>query len=889
MTKRAIILCGLVGLQLAVAPRLKSQTIGTSGAATLGELVEGLGTTARVLVIGAHPDDEDTRLIAWLAKGRHVETAYLSLTRGDGGQNLIGDELGPELGMIRTEELLAARRIDGGRQFFTRAYDFGFTKTLSETERLWPKDSILEDMVAIVRAYRPHVIISIWSGTPSDGHGQHQYAGVVAREVFDASADTVRFPPSKLGGLPAWQAMKFYRSRGFRGGPTSYAFNTGEYDPLLGESYAEIASVSRSQHRSQGQGSVPQLGPAMDGVKLEVSKVSDPAGQERTLFDGIDTSWARFKDLSLPDSSRRALDSLVSTERAVRSAERLAEPSAMVAPLAHLLQLVSRAQTAVQCNTLVSAADVRLPPCTPRMGDLALALETEHARTGAALLHASGVVIQATAPRELVATGDSLPVTITVFNEGREPVTLLGTSAWQTARVNGAAGDDKAIEPGESANVTQQLHAAAEPTVSWWLRHPLRGDMFDFGDTGNSVPVQLVEGEDRVVASGATIALRIAGADAVVDVDPIVHRFADRARGEVDRPIATVPAITVLLQHEIEYALANHPFDRTMVVHVASAATAPRQVDVTLALPRGLVADTATRHVTLPPFGDADLYFRLSGTMRAGRDSITAVATSQGERFATGYVPIEYEHIRPLRSYRPSTVRIEAVPATYAKLKVGYVRGVGDNVLPMLQELGLDVTELDPARLPQTSLAGFTTIVLGTRAYESDPALVKNNAALMRFAREGGTLVVQYSQAAIQRLGVLPYPVTFANPADRVTDETAPVRVVDPGSPVLAVPNKIGEQDFANWVQERALYMPRTFDSAYRPVFSMNDPGEAPNDAALLVAPIGKGTYVYTTLSFFRQLPAGNPGAARLFINLLSATPAAAHRPPVPASGAVRP
>jgi hypothetical protein len=293
--------------------------------------------------------------------------------------------------------------------------------------------------------------------------------------------------------------------------------------------------------------------------------------------------------------------------------------------------------------------------------------------------------------------------------------------------------------------------------------------------------------------------------------------------------------------------------------------------------------------VSLSPFGDADLYFRVRGTMKAGRDSITAVAASQGERFATGYLPIEYEHIRPLRYYRPSTVRIEAVPAAYAKLKVGYVRGVGDNVLPMLQELGLDVTELDPARLPQMNLAGFTTIVLGTRAYESNPALVKNNAALMRFARDGGTLVVQYSQAAIQRLGVMPYPVAFANPADRVTDETAPVRVVDPGSPVLAVPNKIGEQDFANWVQERALYMPRTFDSAYRPVFSMNDPGEPPNDAALLVAPVGKGTYVYTTLSFFRQLPAGNPGAARLFINLLSATPAAAHRPPVPASGAVRP
>ncbi|MFI5229850.1 MAG: PIG-L family deacetylase [Gemmatimonadales bacterium] len=855
----------------------------------MGELVEGLGTTARVLVIGAHPDDEDTRLVAWLAKGRHVETAYLSLTRGDGGQNLIGDELGPELGMIRTEELLAARRIDGGRQYFTRAYDFGFTKTLAETEKLWPRDSILKDMVAIVRAYRPHVIISIWSGTPSDGHGQHQYSGVVAREVFDASADTVRFPPAKLGGLPAWQAAKFYRARGFRGGPTSYAFNTGDYDPLLGETYAEIASVSRSQHRSQGQGSVPQLGPAMDGVKLEVSKVSDPEAQERTLFDGLDTSWARFSNLSLPDSSRRALDSLVATERAVRAAQNLAHPSGMVAPLARHLVLIGRAASAVRCTTSQMLTSLVLPECAPEMADLALALETARERTTAALLDAAGVLIQAAAPRELVAESDSLPVTLSVHNEGTEPVTLLRAAVFQPAGVKPANGGGQSIDPGQSATVTQQYHAGSTPTMSWWLRHPLNGDMFDFGNTGNSVPPELVAGEDRVVTSGAAISLRIAGADAAVEVEPIVRRFADRARGEVDRPIATVPAITVLLQHEIEYALANHPLDRTVVVHVASAATAPRQVDVRLALPSGLTADTATRHVALAPFANADLSFRVHGMLKPGRDSITAVATSGGERFTQGYVPIEYEHIRPLRYYRPSTVRIESVDARYAKLEIGYVRGVGDNVLPMLQELGLDVTELDPTRLPQTNLGAYTTIVIGTRAYEANPALVANNAALMRFARDGGTLVVQYSQAAIERLGVLPYPVTFANPADRVTDETAPVRVVDPGSPLLSAPNRIGERDFEHWVQERALYMPRTFDSAYRPVFSMNDPNDPPNDAALLVAPLGKGTFVYTTLSFFRQLPAGNPGAARLFINLLSAKPNAARRPQIPASGPIKP
>jgi LmbE family N-acetylglucosaminyl deacetylase len=875
----------LPALLIAVAPRLHAQE---RGAAALGETVAGLGTTARVLVIGAHPDDEDTRLIAWLAKGRHVETAYLSLTRGDGGQNLIGNELGPELGMIRTEELLAARRIDGGHQYFTRAYDFGFTKTLSETMGLWPRDSILKDMVAIVRAYRPHVIISIWSGTPADGHGQHQYSGVLARDVFAASGDAVRFPPSKLGGLPPWTTPKFYQARAYRGGATSDQFDVGEYDQLLGQTYSQIATVSRSQHRSQGQGGLPQFGSSMDGVRLEMSHVSNADAPEHSMFDGIDTSWARFKDLKLADSVRGALDSLVPAQRAVDAARDLADPARMVAPLAAYLRLATRAGTGLGCTTAQSLAPNSLPACRGAMGDLALALGTTRERATDALLDAAGVNIQATARRELVAERDSVPVTVAVFDEGKAPVDV------KEVRLAGSppvvAAPAKTIAAGASESVILEDRGMSAPTYSWWLRHPLKGDVFDFGDTGNGVAPELIEGEDRLGVDAAEVTLRIAGAEFTAPVGPIVHRFADRARGEVRRPLATVPAITVLLQHEVEYARANHAFDRTMLVHVQSAATTPHVVDVTLALPAGLSADTATRRVDLAPFGEADLYFRVRGVLKAGRDSIRAVATSDGEGFAFGYVPIEYEHIRPLRYYRPSTVRIEAVDATYAaNLKIGYVPGVGDNVMPMLEELGLSVTALDPTTLPQAKLGGFNAIVLGTRAYEASPALVANNATLMRYVRGGGTLVVQYSQSAIQRLGVLPYPITFVGTADRVTDETAAVRVIDPGSPLLAKPNVISPSDFDNWVQERALYMPRTFDKAYRSVFSMNDPGDPPNDAALLVAPLGQGTYVYTTLSFFRQLPAGNPGAARLFINLLSATPAAANRPAVPASGAIRP
>jgi hypothetical protein len=345
----------------------------------------------------------------------------------------------------------------------------------------------------------------------------------------------------------------------------------------------------------------------------------------------------------------------------------------------------------------------------------------------------------------------------------------------------------------------------------------------------------------------------------------------------------------VLLQHEVEYARAAAPFSRTMMVSVHSAAATPRDVDVSLTLPAGLKADTAVHHLTLKPFGDENVYFRLQGRLAAGPHEIQAVARLRDTSFTLGYVPIEYEHIRPLRFYRQATLHLEAVSATYANLKVGYVRGVGDNELPMIEELGIPVTELDPASIARASLSGLTTIVLGPRAYEANPALVTNNAALLNFVRNGGTMVVQYGQSPYAQLGVLPYPFTLTRTGDRVTDEDAPVRVLDPGSPLLSSPNKIGDADFAHWVQERTSYMPQSFDKHYHTVFSLNDPGEAPNDAAVLVAPLGKGTYVYTTFSFFRQLPAGNPGAARLFINLLSATPAAANRPAVPPSTPVRP
>src|SRR3954447_18104137 len=317
---------------LLTAPRILASQ--ERGATVLGEAIAGLDVTARVLLIGAHPDDEDTQLLTWLARGRHVETAYLSLTRGDGGQNLIGNELGPLLGMIRTEELLAARRLNGGRQFFTRAYDFGFSKTADETYTHWVKDSILRDVVTVVRAFRPQIIVAVFSGTPRDGHGHHQVSALLAREAFDAAADTVRFPRVATLGLGAWSPAKMYRASRFAPNEATATFNVGELSPFRGMTYAEIASESRSQHLSQGFGSLQRRGTSLDYVKLEASHVSPPIVPEKSMFETLGMGWGRFDNAVLPADARAALNALPDAVAAVRRVENLAEPAPMVAPLA---------------------------------------------------------------------------------------------------------------------------------------------------------------------------------------------------------------------------------------------------------------------------------------------------------------------------------------------------------------------------------------------------------------------------------------------------------------------------------------------------------------------------------------------------------------------------
>jgi LmbE family N-acetylglucosaminyl deacetylase len=851
------------------------------GAIALGEVVLGLGVNTRVLLVGAHPDDEDTFLIAWLSRGRHVETAYLSLTRGDGGQNLIGNELGEALGVIRTEELLAARRIDGARQFFTRAYDFGFSKDTTDTFRHWPRDSILKDVVDVVRRFRPHVIVAVFSGTPRDGHGHHQVSGILAREAFDAAADSVRFPPTIP--LPLWTPLKFYRAARFNPESGTLRMDVGEYSPLLGRSYAEIAGESRSQHKSQGFGVLQRKGQLYDYVRREASRVNDrtPAASERSIFDGLDTTWARFRPITDGEaapasagtnavasrtSARAALDSLPEFLEAARRAYDAFRPGRLVPPAARALRLASVAcPLAVDGDCVVSREASR----GHLRRDMGASFATLRSRLADALWLASGLDLEAIAPREVFPVKVPIPIAASLYNRGEDTVWVSRILPGALAPTPGSA---TAIPPGgvwrDSSATPSPM--TADVTQPPWLVRPRRGATFDVRE-----PPWL----DEPLTYGVVV--RVGRGNDTISIDrsvPLVHRAVDPVDGEVRRALAVVPAVSLTLDAQVQYARANTPLDREIDVRLRHGGENARDVAVALTLPTGLRSDSARRVVRLAGYDARQtVSVPVRGRLSPGMHRIAASAESDGETFATGYRLIDYDHIRRQRVYRPAVSTVSAVDlAVPPGLRVAYVEGVGDNAAPMLRQLGIPVTLIAAADVARASLEHFTTVVVGPRAYEAHAELIAANAKLLAFARAGGTLVVQYGQYEMTRPGIMPYSVTINRPHDRVTHEEAPVRILDATRPELRWPNAISERDFDGWVQERSLYMPRAFDERYRPLFELNDPGEPPNQGAVLIAPYGKGMYIYTTLSFFRQLPAGVPGAARLFVNLLSAGLAAA-------------
>jgi len=794
----------------------------TGGVVTLDRELRMLGHDKRVLMIGAHPDDEDTELLTVLVRGMGAEAGYLSLNRGEGGQNLIGPELGEALGLVRTEELLAARRLDGAHQFFTRAYDFGYSKTLDETWQHWPRDTILKDVVRIVRRFRPQIIVSVFSGTPKDGHGQHQAAGWAAREAFRASGDSTRFPElAREEGLAPWSASKLYRSTRFDTAATTVELEGGQIDPAVGLSYHQIAMAGRSLHRSQDMGRLQGLGPSRVPLQL----LEDRTGAGGELFAGIDTTLAGAG--AIPERPGPDFDSLVALRR------RWTRFSIPPAELRHLDR---------------------------------------------AILAASGVVCDARSDDDRVVAGQPLEIVLECWNSGTRPHTVEVSLQPGAALAADSGATTLSLAPGalQSRRVSATVRPDARPTAPYFR---LPGGDTAVYDWSGAPPA--VRGEPF---GPPVLRARFRLDSGAVLEREVSRRINDQARGEVRRPLAVVPRVDVALDPATVVWPAADRAPRRFIVSLTHGARDTTSGTLTLELPSGW-PKVAPQPFVLNQEEERESFafeVRPPAAPVQGTVVLRAVATdTMGRRYGSGLVTVDYPHIRPRSLVAPAaaTVRMASLRLP-ALARLGYIRGAADRVPEALAEVGLPVTVLDAPALERSDLSRFSAIVVGPRAYETDSALVEANARLLAYARRGGLVIVQYQQQPFFQGGFAPYPMTLGGPSltpggspvahDRVTDENAPMRPLAPADPVFTTPNRIADDDWRGWVQERGLYFARSWDRAYRPLLETHDPGDAPLEGGLLVARVGQGHYVYTGLSFFRQLPAGVPGAFRLFANLLA-------------------
>ncbi len=786
--------------------------------------MEQLPVVGSVLYVAAHPDDENTRLIAWLANGRKVRTGYLSITRGDGGQNLIGPELGDALGIIRTEELLAARRIDGGEQFFTRAVDFGYSRSAAESFDKWGHDAVLGDVVRVVREFRPDVIITRFPPTREAGHGHHEASAILAREAFELAADPTAFPEQLKEGLETWQPRRLF----FNGStwwkkdladiaandPDWLAVDVGGYDPLLGQSYTEIAGRSRSMHKSQGFGAAETRGQQWEYLHLEMG--DRPKGPD--FLSGIDMTWSRVKG----------------GETVAKEVTALLANYNMRAPQ----------QSVEALSRLVAAVDA-LPASSWK--------EFTRLRLNQLLMDVTGTVVEALAPQSQVVTGEVVDLSLNILTRSPATVTVLTK-------------DQGEVSLGHNIPWTEKMtvQAPESPDQPYWLKHP-HGNLFQVDDPrmiGMPVaPMQLQ----------VPYALRFPGGAVVDGTVPVIHREVDRVKGELERYCEVVPPVSVFaspgvlmvkdssaVEHIGVEAFTDLPKAEVICEHVYGWEFSPHDQD----LGPMVQGDRRGAQLLVIPQADAKStipYMRM-GVGRSGPTNLTRRV-------------IAYDHVPERSWYTQAAFKAVPVHVEVDAKRVGYIMGAGDDVPRALEQLGVAVEMIDPGKATPQELERYDAIVTGIRAYNTNAALAAFNPALMDYVKQGGTLVVQYNTHS--RDMVLPDsligPYPFRITRDRVTVEEAPPTFLYPGHPLLNTPNKITGADFADWVQERGLYFLGNLAPQYTPLIAWSDPGEKPMDGALVTCDYGKGRYVYTGISFFRQLPAGVPGAYRLLANLISA------------------
>ena len=789
--------------------------------------LQKLNVLGRVLYIAAHPDDENTYLMALWANGSLYDSAYLSVTRGDGGQNLLGPELGERLGVIRTEELLGARRIDHGKQFFTRALDFGFSKTAEETMRFWGHDKILSDVVWVVRNFRPDVIVTRFSPEDQLTHGHHTASAILAQEAFSAAGDPNRFP-EQLAFVKPWRAKRlvwntspfFFSNRNLPFDPTGLTIlEAGGYNPLLGKEYAEIAAASLSMHKSQGVGSPPRR-----GERKEYFKLLQGQPMPSSLFEGVDTTWSR-----VPNS-----ESIAAEIRQIISKFNPADPPASLPELLKLRQTMSGIKDELWIAQKKAELDQIIAACL-------------------------GMYVEASTANETFTPGQMATIKLEAINHSTIPVTLQEVrfpNSGNSMKIDAALPSNELVVKDLSCKIPEN----APYSQPYWLRkHSMLGS-FDVDDQ------KLIGLPENPPELPIEIVLQVNGQE----LGYIMHtkyRTVDPVAGELRRRLVIAPPVFANVENSVFVFPTSQP--KPISVHVI-AATSPVKGELKLGLPQGWEVSPASVPIDLKGAeAETGATFTVKPPGQNSEGTLRAIVSINGRDYSFERVRISYPHIGVHTLMPPAEAKLVRADIRKKGDRIGYIPGAGDDVPESLRQIGYSVKILSEPDITAKNLTQFSAVVLGIRASNTQERISNWLPEVFAYVKAGGVAVAQYNTLAELKTDQFgPYPLEISR--DRVTDENAEVRILAPNHPVMTTPNKITSKDFDRWVQERGLYFPKQWDAAWTAILSCNDPKEKPLDGGLLVAKFGKGFFVYTSYSWFRQLPAGVPGAYRLFANMLS-------------------
>ena len=816
-----------INLSFGQAPKKSSST-------DIYHSLKKLNFLGSAMYIAAHPDDENTRLISYLSNKVNARTAYLSITRGDGGQNLIGPELRELLGVLRTQELLAARRVDGGTQFFTRANDFGYSKHPDETLRLWDKEAVLGDVVHLIREFKPDVIINRFDHrTPGSTHGHHTSSAMLSYEAFDLAANPKAYP-GQLTKLGTWKPNRlfFNTSWWFYGSQENFEkadksrliqLNTGVYYPMLGLSNNEIASIASSQHLCQGFGRLTSRGNEQEYIELLKGEM--PEKDPTDLFEGIDTSWSRIEGGS-------AVGKIL---------YKVEEEFDFINPSKHLGDLLAAYQL------LQNVKDDHWKKIKLKeLKDLIASI--------------GGLYLEASAESPYSNPENSVNVIIEAVNRSNTSIVLKEVSIGQQVRqeVNIELENNQK----EIFNLLLDVPASTSYSSPYWLIEKGSLGMYkvdDFNLIGKPETPPVFKARFLLVIGGVTLEIE----------KPVIYRYSRPDKGELYSPFNILPPATASIQDKVLIFADASPKEISVSVKALKDKV---EGTLTLNVPPSWGLDRKEVPIRIEKNGEEMIYsFVITPPAEESEGVIMPVLTLDGKTIDKELVTIAYDHIPTQSVLLPSETKVVRLDIQKTGQNIGYIMGAGDKIPESLEQIGYTVREISPSEIQEGSLASFDAVVVGIRAYNVVDEMKFKQKALLDYVEKGGNLIIQYNTSGRRGLNfdnLAPYPIHISR--DRVTDEQAAVKILAPQHPLMTFPNSIGQKDFEGWVQERGLYFPDQWDEAFTPVLSMADPGEAEKEGSLLIASYGKGTYIYTGLSFFRELPAGVPGAFKLFANMLS-------------------